>query len=54
MVAERSEYKGNPMIVLKANEDDRYPFQFGYRKAKLIIDHLEDIQKFVADNEKEG
>lgn len=52
--AEESEYKGNPMIVLKNNEEDRYPFSFGLKKAKLILAHLEDIKKFVEKNDKEN
>ncbi len=50
MVASRSEFKGNPMIVLKTSEDDKFPFQFGLRKAQLILEHIEDIRSFVAQN----
>ncbi len=46
-IVEESEYKGNPMLVLKNSEEDRYPFQFGLKKAKLVIEHIEDIKKFV-------
>ncbi len=52
MVAERSEYQGKPMIVLKRNENDRYPFMFGLSKARLILDNVEEIKKFVEENEK--
>ena len=52
MAVERSEFKGKPMIVLKRNEDDQYPFQFGMSKAKLILENIEEIKKFVAENEK--
>lgn len=45
--ATESEFKGNPMIVLANGPDDKYPFQFGLRKAKMILDHVEDIKKFV-------
>lgn len=51
-IVEESEYKGNPMLVLKNGEEDRYPFQFGLKKAKLVIEHIEDIKKFVAKNDK--
>ncbi|MDO8518968.1 MAG: hypothetical protein Q7T11_02250 [Deltaproteobacteria bacterium] len=51
-IVEEAEYKGNPMIVLKNGEEDRYPFQFGLKKAKLVIEHIEDIKKFVAKNDK--
>jgi hypothetical protein len=45
------EYKGNPTIKLMRQEDEQYPFSFGYAKAKLIMDHLEEIKKFVEDCE---
>lgn len=51
-IVEESEYKGNPMIVLKNSEDDRYPFQFGVKKAKLVLEHIEDIKKFVEKHDK--
>lgn len=46
-IVEEAEYKGNPMIVLKNMPDDRFPFQFGIKKAKLVLEHVEDIKKFV-------
>ncbi len=49
--AKESEYKGNPMIVLTTGPDDKYPFQFGLRKAKLVVEHLEDIKKFIANHD---
>lgn len=51
-IVEESEYKGNPMIVLKNTEDDKFPFQFGIKKAKLVLEHIEDIKKFVEKNDK--
>jgi len=47
---ERSEYKGKPLIVIKRNEDDKYPFSFGVSKAKLILENIEAIKKFVEEN----
>lgn len=52
-IIEEGEYKGNPMIVLKNSEEDRYPFQFGLKKAKLVIEHIEDIKKFVEKHDKD-
>lgn len=49
---EESEYKGNPMIVLRRSEEDRYPFQFGLSKAKLIVDSIDEIKKWVEKQEK--
>lgn len=39
------EYKGNPVITL--NPGERFPFTFGVSKARLILQHLEDIRAFV-------
>jgi hypothetical protein len=44
------EFKGNMVITLKRSEDDKYPFTFGLSKAKLILEHLEDIKKFYEEN----
>lgn len=40
------EFKGNKMIILKKNDDDNYPFQFGKAKAKLIVENYEAIKEF--------
>jgi len=53
MIVERTEYKDKPVLVLKRNEDDKYPFSFGLSKARLIIEAIEDIKKFVAENDSE-
>jgi len=45
-------YKGNNIICLTRNETDRYPFSFGYGKAKLILQHLDEIRAFVAKEEE--
>lgn len=50
-IVEVSEYKGNPVLTLKNDPDDRYPFTFGVKKAKLVLEHIEDIRKFVAEHE---
>jgi hypothetical protein len=44
------EFKGNKVITLKQSEDDNFGFTFGLTKAKLIIDHFEDIRKFYESN----
>jgi len=51
VIIERSEFKGRPMLVIKRDENDKYPFSFGLAKAKLILENLEEIKKFVAENE---
>lgn len=52
MIVERSEYKGKPMLVIKRSEDEKFPFSFGMMKAKMILECIEDIKKFVAENDK--
>lgn len=51
MVSE-SEFKGNKMIVLKNSEDDQFPFQFGVKKAKLVVENIEAIKSFVEKYDK--
>ena len=53
MSVERSEYNGKPILVLRRSEEDKFPFSFGLAKAKLILENLEDIKKFVAENAQE-
>jgi hypothetical protein len=50
MLIERSEYKGKPMLVIKNDENDKYPFAFGLSKAKKIVASIEEIKKFVEEN----
>ena len=51
MVVTISEYKGNKLIELKQNDEDKYSFRFGVRKARLILDHINEIQQFVQEYE---
>jgi len=50
-MVERSEFKGKAVLILKRNDDDKYPFSFGLGKAKLILENIEEIKKFVKENE---
>lgn len=43
---EEDEYKNNPLVVLKEDEDAQ-AFRFGIRKARLIIEHIDQIKAFV-------
>lgn len=51
-MVERSEYKGNPIIILKRDEYDKYPLSFGLGKARLIVENIDEIKKFVDENTK--
>lgn len=46
-----SEYKGNAIISLPVAGSTKYPFTFGLNKAKAIMQYLDDIKKFIEDNE---
>jgi len=46
------EYKGRPVITL--NPNSRFPFTFGVSKAKLILEHIEEIKKFVEEYDKQS
>ncbi|MFC1560106.1 hypothetical protein ACFLZ2_02525 [Candidatus Margulisiibacteriota bacterium] len=52
MIVERSEYKGRPLLVIKQDENDKFPFSFGLGKARKIVECIDDIKKFVEDEGK--
>ncbi|MFA4889471.1 MAG: hypothetical protein WC628_07885 [Candidatus Omnitrophota bacterium] len=52
-MVERSEFKGKPILVLRRSEEDKFPFSFGLSKARLIIEYIDEIKKFVAENNEE-
>lgn len=52
-MVERSEFKGKPVIILRRSEDDKYPFTFGISKAKLLLENLEEVKRFVEENSKD-
>ena len=54
MLIEQSEFKGNPMLVLKNDENDRFPFSFGLGKARKILEAYDAIKEFVAKHSKEN
>lgn len=49
---EISEYKGNRILILKKNEEDKFGFRFGLSKAKLIMENLDTIQDFIDSSEQ--
>ena len=51
-IVSESEFKGNHMLVIKISEEDKFPFQFGIKKAKLILENIESIKKFVEKYDK--
>jgi hypothetical protein len=51
-MVERGEYRGQPVIIIKRDANDRFLFSFGLRKARLILDNINEIKKFVEENNK--
>lgn len=51
-MVERTEYKGKPVMTIRRDENDKFPFSFGMTKAKMILENLEEIKRFVEDNTK--
>lgn len=48
-IVEYGEYKGNKLIILKVDENDRYAFAIGKKKAKMIVEAIEEIKKFATE-----
>ena len=49
MTVKRTTYKGNPILQIWNGEGDKFPVvSFGVRKARAILEHVEDITGFVA------
>jgi len=40
-------YNGMPMLIIRQTPQDKFPFQFGLKKARLIVEHIEEIREFV-------
>lgn len=48
MIIEEGEYKGSVVLTIKKDQDDKYPFSFGYAKAKMMVENIDRIKEFVA------
>jgi hypothetical protein len=51
-MVERSVFKDKPVLIIRRSEDDKFPFSFGMSKARLILENIDEIKKFVEDNTK--
>ena len=49
MIVEYGEFKGNKILTMRKDENDRYPFSFGKAKAKMIVENFEAIKKFAEE-----
>ena len=47
MPAYISTYMNKPVIALKRDAEDNYPFTFGLSKARLILANIDAIRQFV-------
>ncbi len=52
-MVERGEFKGKPILILKRDENEKFPFSFGLSKARLILENFDEIKKFVEENSKD-
>lgn len=52
MTSRISDYKGHPVIELELEDERGFvtKISFGLSKAKLILEHLNDIKEFVENN----
>jgi hypothetical protein len=41
------DFKGYPMLVIKKDETDTWPFKVGVKKAQLLLENLDAIGAFV-------
>ena len=41
------DYQGKAMLIIRQTPQDKFPFQFGVKKARLIVEHIEEIKKFI-------
>ncbi|HIH21777.1 MAG: hypothetical protein J4478_04835 [Candidatus Diapherotrites archaeon] len=50
MAVEFGEFKGNKVLTIKRDENDRYPFTFGKAKARMIVENFDEIKKFAEED----
>lgn len=41
------DYRGNAMLIIRQTPQDKFPFQFGVKKGRLILEHIEAIRVFI-------
>ena len=52
MKIEKGDFKGHPVLAFTDEENKRNLLTIGLRKAKLIVEQIEEIKKFIQENEK--
>ena len=53
MTSEIEDFKGNKVIAIYKFEGDNYPLRMGVKKAKSVLEHLDDVKKFVEEYDTE-
>ena len=51
---EFGEFKGKKVMIIKRQDEDRYPFTFGKAKAKMIVENFDEIKKFAEEPDEEA
>lgn len=51
MLIEEGVFKDKPVLTLKNDENDRYPFTFGLSKARKILEAFDAVKAFVEKND---
>jgi len=51
MIVDFSTFKDKPVIQIKRDENDKYGLTMGLTKAKLCVEAIEEIKKFIKDND---
>jgi hypothetical protein len=49
-MVEYGTFKNSKTMTLKRTADDKFPFTFGVGKAKMILENIDAIKKFVEEN----
>ena len=52
MIYERDTYLDRPILRLRRYDGDKYPLSIGLRRAKMIVEAIDDIRAFVKENDE--
>ena len=44
--------KEYPILKFFIDEKDKYPFSIGVKKAKIVLDHIQELRQFVVVHNK--
>lgn len=49
-----SEYRDFRMMIIRSGPNEKFPFQFGVKKARLIVENFEAIKAFAEKTIEKG